>query len=117
MDIKKVEKLYKLKDEIGISKKEIDLLRDQLKKEMLKTGSFTLQCGDYELNLIKRDCGNYSNDLVSYLRENSFSELIIETYDKEKLKDYIYKGIIKKEDILKYWIAKLIYCLYVNKNR
>ncbi|MDP4090578.1 MAG: hypothetical protein Q8930_15110 [Bacillota bacterium] len=115
MEKKDVERYYQLKQQMDELDREMRNLNSKMKNEMINGGIDRVFLGEYHVCLRVHDRGEMDKDIVEYLKEEGYSELIQETYDSKKLKDYMKHGLINNEEASRYWMPNTVYALYVSR--
>jgi hypothetical protein len=113
MNVLKVKRLYEVKKQ----KKELDdeeeILVKELKEEMLQKNMREAIIGDYQLRLQTQDRSTFGRSIVPFLKETGHSDVIIETYDHDKLKELEKNGLLSEGDLKKHKIERTVVSLYV----
>jgi hypothetical protein len=113
MNALKVKKYCEIKQQIKELETEAKLLSDEIKEQMLKEDINKTTVGNFQVQLQRQDRSEMKDTIIPYLKEHGYSDLIIETYDREMFKEFEKRGKFDKEELIKHRIEKIIYALYV----
>lgn len=113
MNAMKVKRFYELRQQIKELETEAKLLGDDIKEQMLKDDIHETTIGNFQLLLQRQDRSEMKDTIIQYLKDHGYSDLIIETYDREMFKELDKRGKFDKNELEKYRIEKIVYALYV----
>ena len=113
MNVLKVKRLYEIKQQKKELEEEEDLLVKEFKEEMLQKSLKEAIVGDYRLQLQRHDRSTYGGSIIPFLKETGHSDLIIETFDHDKMKELEKKGAFDENELKKHRVERIMYFLYV----
>lgn len=115
MNALKVKRYYEIKEQIKNLETEAKMLNDEIKDEMQKNNIKEMTVGNYHLNLQRQDRSEVKDTIIPYLKQTGHTDLIVETYDREKFKELAKWGAFDEEELKKHRIEKIIYALYIKQ--
>lgn len=113
MNPRNVKRYYEIKQKIKGLEAEAKVLNDEIKDEMLSKGITDIVIGNYEIHLQRQDRSEIKDTVIPYLKEKGYSDLIVETYDRERFKELEKRGSFDENELKKHRIDKIVYALFV----
>lgn len=113
----KVKRYYYLRQQIKELQLEADKLNEEIKGKMNEQGISETVIANYHLSIRIQDHSRFDNKIVNYLREIGYPDLIIETYEHDKLKLLEKLGRLDEQELQKYRIENIIKSLYVKPTK
>lgn len=113
----KVKRYYELKQQIDSLKSEAEKINLEIKHMMRQENIAEICVGNYLLELKLQDRSKFNNTIINYFREIGHEDLIMETYDSEKVKELEKLGKLDEKEIQKYKIEKITPSLYIKEIR
>lgn len=115
MDSDKVRRLYEIRQKIKELENEEEAIKNAIKDEMIKSNTEEAVIGNIIVKLRTQNRVDIDNQIVPYLKENGYSNLIVETCDQIKFKEMLKVGAFKDDyDYIKDYVnSKVIHYLYL----
>lgn len=114
IDPKKVKRYYELKEQIKELRSEAEKINLEIKYTMSKKNITKITIGHYLLKIKFQNQFKFNNTIVNYLRQQGYEDLIIETYNQDKLKELINIDKLDKQELNKYIIKRPKPALYID---
>lgn len=119
MESNKVKRLWKIREKIKELKSEEEILKNEIKKEMIATNTEITLVDNIALTLKTQHRIQIDDQVIPYLKNNGYSYLILETCDQRKFKEMLNDCEFRNdyEYIKDYVKQKDIHSLYLKLNK